>query len=55
MGKQLERIEKKIEHLEPGRVVQLEALLKGIKLNGQNDPIVEATIMLLSKYGIEWR
>ena len=52
MKKELEMIEQKIESLEPGTIVQLDALIKDSKQKAQ---IKEATILLLNKYGIEYK
>ena len=50
--KELEKIEQKIESLEPGTVVKLDALIKDIK---RKEQIREVAIMLLHKYGIEYK
>jgi hypothetical protein len=55
MKKELEMIEQRIERLEPGTVVQLDALIKGVKHKGQQEEIKEAAAMLLEKYGIEYK
>ena len=55
MKKQLETIERKIERLEPGSVIRLNDLTKNIKSKRQKNEITEATIMLLQKYGIEYK
>lgn len=52
MKKELEMIEQRIESLEPGTIVKLDALIKDIKRMAQ---IREAAIMLLNKYGIEYK
>lgn len=51
MKNELEMIEQKIESLEPGTIVKLDTLIKDIK----NAQIKEAAIMLLNKYGIEYK
>ena len=51
MKKELEVIEQRIESLEPGTIVRLDALIKDIK----KAQIKEAAIMLLNKYGIEYK
>lgn len=53
MKNQLEKIEQRIERLEPGKVVRLGDITKNIK--GQKNEITKATIMLLQKYGIEYQ
>ena len=55
MKKQLEKIEQRIERLEPGSVIRLNDLTKNIKSKRQKNQITEATIMLLQKYGIEYK
>lgn len=47
-----EIIEQRIESLKPNTVVQLDTLLKGVK---QKQEIKETAIMLLKKYGIEYK
>ena len=51
MKKEIELLERKIESLEPGTIVKLDALFKDIK----KAQIKEAAIMLLNKYGIEYK
>lgn len=53
MKNQLEKIEQRIERLEPGKAVRLGDITKNIK--GQKNEITQATIMLLQKYGIEYQ
>ena len=48
-------IEQEIESFEPGAVVQLDTLTKEIKPKEHKAQIREATIMLLNKYGIEYK
>jgi hypothetical protein len=50
--KEIDRIEKQIECIEPSTVVKLDALLKGVK---RKQEIKETAIMLLKKYGIEYK
>ena len=54
MKNQLEKIEQRIERLEPGKVVRLSDFTRNIKAKRQKIAITEATIMLLQKYGIEY-
>ena len=53
MKNQLEKIEQRIERLEPGKAVRLADITKNIK--GKKNEITQATIMLLQKYGIEYQ
>ncbi len=55
MKKELEMIEQEIESLEPGAVVQLDTFTKDIKPKGRKAQIREVAIMLLNKYGIEYK
>ncbi len=55
MKKQLEKIEQRIERLEPGKVVRLSDFTRNIKSKRQKNEITTAVIMLLQKYGIEYR
>ncbi len=50
--KDLEIIEQRIESLKPNTVVKLDTLLKGVK---RKQEIKETAIMLLKKYGIEYK
>lgn len=50
--KEIDRIEKRIESLNPNTVVKLDTLLKGIKNKAK---VRETAIMLLNKYGIEYK
>lgn len=54
MNSQLELIEQRIERLEPGAVIRISDLTKGIKFQKRNREITSAIIMLLNKYGIEY-
>ena len=55
MKNQLEKIEQRIERLEPGTIVRLNDLTKNIKPSGKKNEFTAAVIMLLQKYGIEYR
>ena len=55
MKNQLEKIEQRIERLEPGTIVRLNDLTKNIKTSGKKNELTAAAIMLLQKYGIEYR
>ena len=50
--KDLDVIEMRIESLKPNTVVKLDTLLKGIKNKAK---VRETAIMLLNKYGIEYK
>lgn len=50
--KDLEIIETRIESLNPSVTVKLDTLLKGVK---RKQEIKETAIMLLKKYGIEYK
>lgn len=50
--KEIDRIEKQIECIEPNTVVKLDTLLKGVK---RKQEIRETAIMLLKKYGIKYK
>ena len=50
--KETDRIEKRIESINPNTVVKLDTLLKGIKNKAK---VRETAIMLLNKYGIEYK
>ena len=50
--KETDRIEKRIESLNPNTVLNLDTLLKGIKNKSKTK---ETAIMLLNKYGIEFK
>ena len=52
MKKALERIEQKIETLNPAETVKLETLIKEVE---KEPGIKEAAIMLLEKYGIKYK
>ena len=54
MKNQLEKIEQRIERLEPGTVVRLNDFIKNIKPSGKKNELAAAVIMLLQKYGIEY-
>ena len=55
MKKELEKIEQRIERLEPGTIVRLGDITKNIKPSGKKNELTAAAIMLLQKYGIEYR
>lgn len=55
MKKELEKIEQRIERLEPGTIVRLGDITKNIKPSGKKNELTAAVIMLLQKYGIEYR
>ncbi len=55
MKNQLEKIEQRIERLEPGKVVRLSDFTRNIKSKRQKNEITEAIVMLLQKYGIEYQ
>ena len=55
MKNQLEKIEQRIERLEPGTVIRLNDFTKTIKPSGKKYELTAAVIMLLQKYGIEYR
>lgn len=54
MKNQLEKIEQRIEHLEPGTIVRLSDFAKNIKSSGKKNETTAAVIMLLQKYGIKF-
>lgn len=51
----LEKIEQIIENIDPGKTVSITEITEGIKVSGQSNEITKATIMLLKKYGIDYR
>lgn len=51
----LEKIEQEIERLEPGSFVLVSDILRKAKAPKHNREIELATIMLLQKYGINYR
>lgn len=51
----LEKIEQEIECLEPGTLVLVSDILREVKAPKYNREIELATIMLLQKYGINYR
>lgn len=51
----LERLEQIIERIEPGRAVLVGDIVKKAKVKCHDKGIETATIMLLEKYGIEYR
>ena len=55
MKNQLEKIEQRIERLEPGTIVRLGDITKNIKPSGKKNELTAAVVMLLQKYGIEYQ
>lgn len=51
----LERIEQIIENIDPDKTVNVKDITGRIKLADHNTELTEATIMLLNKYGIEYK
>jgi hypothetical protein len=51
----LERIEQMIEAIDPGETVKVSDITSRIKLADQTNEITKATIMLLNKYGIDYK
>lgn len=48
----LEKIERQIEDYAPDSVVRLDDVIRRIKPKDRTDEIIDATVMLLKKYGI---
>lgn len=51
----LEQIERIIEVIDPDETVKVKDITGRIKLADRNTELTEATIMLLNKYGIDYR
>ena len=51
----LEKIEQIIENIDPDKTVNVKDITGRIKLADRNTELTEATIMLLKKYGIEYK
>lgn len=51
----LEQIERMIENIDPDVTVHIKDITGRIKLADRNTELTEATIMLLNKYGIEYK
>ena len=51
----LEKIEQIIENIDPDKTVNVKDITGRIKLADRNTELTEATIMLLNKYGIDYR
>lgn len=51
----LEKVEQIIENIDPAKTVNVKDITCRIKLADRNTELTEATIMLLNKYGIEYK
>ncbi len=51
----LEQIEQIVERIDPDVTIHIRDITGRIKLADQNSEITKATIMLLKKYGIEYK
>jgi hypothetical protein len=51
----VEQLEQIIENIDPNAKVLVSDITGQIKLTGRNSEITKATIMLLKKYGIEYK
>lgn len=51
----LEKIERIIENLDPCGTISIKDITERIKVSGRKSEITEATIMLLKKYGIDYK
>ena len=51
----LEKLEQIIERIEPGEVVSLPDIVRKVKAKAHEKGLATAAVMLLEKYGIEYR
>ena len=51
----LEKIEQIIENIDPDVTVSIKEITERVKVTGRDSEMTKATIMLLKKYGIDYK